>query len=338
MVADIGRADISICRAIGALDAAHYLSPHADCIFTDWTGLGSPLSIHYQSVANIENTVFRNMRLAVEVADVSYAGAVRLANARFANVTLLYDRVVSTTANDYQQAEGHFLLYYADDDAAYDVPLAPVPELQRSAHGESYMVQDAVMSDCVWLQAAPDDVLPGCPKGSAAARARVRAREDPALFPGISMQGFGASGEAPLAGAPLAVEHGGAFAPGPSGRTGDYSSDEYGGSTEYAVYDAYGGAGYSMGDYVDYELSFEDYKLANDPGRRFDERLLSASDEWLQRVREVRLRVLLNGCIQTMHMHQCGTRDGLKGCIITDVRRSSWHPTTSCVTGCRFTL
>lgn len=292
---------------------------HADCIFTDWTGLGSPLSIHFQSVANVENTLFRSMRLSVEVVDVSYQGAVRLANARFADVTLQHGRVVSTTANDYQQADGHFLLYYADDDAAYDVPLTPVPPQQRSPHGEEFWVEEAVMSDCLWLQAAPDIALPGCPEGSAAARARVRAREDPALFPGILTQGFGAVGEAPLAGAPLAVEDGGAFAPGPGGWTGDYSSVVYGGGDEYAVYDGDASFEFTRGDYVDYEVSVEDYKLDNDPGQRFQERLLSASDEWLQRVREVWLLGRLDAYIHTMHTQHMCKPHGRNACLNVSV-------------------
>ena len=253
------------CHHLGAALPVRAARPrmHADCIFTDWTGFGSPISVRFQSIANIERTTFRNVDLAVEIADVSGEGAVRFADARFANVTLQHGKVVSTTANDYQQAQGYCLLYYAEDDAAYDVDLEPVPPEERGPLGEEFRIAEAVMSDCVWLLAAPDAVMPGCPPASIGARARVLARENPALFPELPMAGPGAFAEVPAA-----------------ALGGDYAY-------EYVVHGDYGAADV---DYVDYDLDAEDYRLQNDPTYMFQERLLRATDEWLEGVRQVCLQ------------------------------------------------
>lgn len=142
-------------------------------------------------------------------------------------------------------------------------------------------MDEAVMSDCMWLLAASGAVMPGCPEGSAAARARVLRREDPALFPGIPTEGGAAFAAAPLLAGPAP-----AMEPAAGGVVGDYESVLYGGGA------ACEGDACVSGDYVDYGWSAIDYELSNDPARRFEQRLLSASDEWLQRVREV----WLQGC------------------------------------------
>ena len=60
----------------------------ADCIFTDWAGVLSPITLKFQSVATIRNSVFRNMHLNYEIVDVSFAGIVNFRNVLLANVTL----------------------------------------------------------------------------------------------------------------------------------------------------------------------------------------------------------------------------------------------------------
>lgn len=86
----------------------------------------SPLGVH-ASVAAVHNTVFRNMRLGVELADVSYEGTIHFSNVSLANVTLTQGRVVATTASDYsyESASGD-LFYEPEDDVKYDVEVTPV--------------------------------------------------------------------------------------------------------------------------------------------------------------------------------------------------------------------
>ena len=148
----------------------------ADCIFTDWAGFHSPLTIKFQSVVSVRNTTFRNMNLHVEIADVSYEGIVHFEDVRFANVTLEHGAVVSTTLNDYQQAIGFYLTYYADDDANYDMQVYPVPQGARGVFAEDFVVVNEMMSDCVYLLAIQGTVLPGCSKNTLDARNRVMDR------------------------------------------------------------------------------------------------------------------------------------------------------------------
>eukprot|EP00892_Ulva_mutabilis_P004148 jgi/Ulvmu1/2104/UM125_0008.1 len=149
-----------------------------DCIFTDWGGSDPPVQVMHRSVANIHRTVFRNMHLASEVVDVSWGGAVRLVDVAFANVTLERGAVVSTADNDYRQSVVANVNYYAEDDESYDVDVAEVAPEDAGVFGEEFHVAEAVMSDCVFLPVRPATLLlPGCPPPSAAARARVMARE-----------------------------------------------------------------------------------------------------------------------------------------------------------------
>ena len=143
----------------------------ADCIFTDWVGLRSPLMSMHESVTHIRNSVFRNTTLAVELVDVSHGGIVRFNDVSLADVSLTHGAVVSTTTNDYY-FEGD-VLYYASDDAQYDVPLEPVPSTAQSMFGEDFVIADATMSDCLFLRAQEGDVFPGCPEESVAARQRL---------------------------------------------------------------------------------------------------------------------------------------------------------------------
>ena len=146
---------------------------HADCIFTDWAGFHSPLTIKFQSVMSVRNTIFRNMNLHVEIADVSFEGIVHFEDVRFANVTLEHGAVVSTTLNDYQQAIGFYVNYYADDDAEFDVQVSPVLPSEQGVFAEDFVVVNDTMSDCVYLLAIRGTVLPGCSKISLDARKRV---------------------------------------------------------------------------------------------------------------------------------------------------------------------
>lgn len=144
----------------------------AGCVFTDWSGDASPLGVFFHGTAHVVDTVFRNMRLAVELADVSKAGIVRFANTRLANVTLEAGRLVSTSNNDYVSSEAGSD-YYADDDEDFDVAFAPVPIEARSMFGEEFEIANQTMSDCVYIKAPPGTLLPGCPESSLQKRQEV---------------------------------------------------------------------------------------------------------------------------------------------------------------------
>eukprot|EP00892_Ulva_mutabilis_P004144 jgi/Ulvmu1/2100/UM125_0004.1 len=145
-----------------------------DCIFNEWAGLQSPISIHYQAVTNIVDSVFRNMHLSVEIADVSYGSTVRFQNVLFANVTLEHGHVVSTTANDYHGATYDGQYYYASDDSAYDVDVAEVAPGDRGMWGADYVVVDDLLSDCIFLGVPSNITMPGCPDAAVAGRERFQ--------------------------------------------------------------------------------------------------------------------------------------------------------------------
>lgn len=152
----------------------------ADCIFTGWGGIGSPVVAQDLTFATVVDTVFHRFRLAVEIADVSKGGTVHLRNVSFADVELARGAVVSTTLNDYSPAAYGLATYYEEDDSAYDVDVEQVPAAAAGLFGAEFRVTDAVMSDCVYLMVEPfDTVLPGCPRESVRQRARVRARVGP---------------------------------------------------------------------------------------------------------------------------------------------------------------
>ena len=118
------------------------------------------------------------MNLHVEIADLSFGGTVHFEDLRFANVTLEHGAVVSTTLNDYQQADasGFHLTYYAADDAAYDVQTIPVTPDKKGVFAEDFLVVNETMSDCLYLLSPPGTVLPGCSKNTLNARNRVKER------------------------------------------------------------------------------------------------------------------------------------------------------------------
>ena len=147
----------------------------ADSVFTDWGGFQAPLSIGYAGLANIQNSVFRNMHLFSEIVDVSFGGAVRFENVSLANVTLEHNAVVSTSGNDYNTNAPCSLVYDAYDDFGYDVQVAAVPEGRRGEFGEEYRIVEDVMSDCLYLRAPQGLLLPGCPDASVQKRRRMRA-------------------------------------------------------------------------------------------------------------------------------------------------------------------
>eukprot|EP00892_Ulva_mutabilis_P006551 jgi/Ulvmu1/4268/UM194_0008.1 len=137
-----------------------------DCMFTDWRGGASPLRVS-RSVANIVDTVFRNTHLPVELIDVSFNGVVRFERAALADVTLSRGDIVSTTFNDYYLDPVNDVYYYAYDDSAYDVAATEAPIDRRGEFGAEFVVDEAVMSDCVYLKADDGVVQPGCPEVSA---------------------------------------------------------------------------------------------------------------------------------------------------------------------------
>eukprot|EP00892_Ulva_mutabilis_P004443 jgi/Ulvmu1/2370/UM130_0001.1 len=146
-----------------------------ECIMTDWSGDASPLGIFSQGKVTVVDTVFRNMRLSVEAADVSGGSTVRFVGVRLANVTLTHGRIVSTSNNDYS-VWSSTLEYYAEDDAAYDVDAAQVSIAERDQFGAEFAISDQVMSDCIYLEARPETIMPGCPHQSLAKRREVRHR------------------------------------------------------------------------------------------------------------------------------------------------------------------
>lgn len=161
-------------------------------MFTDWEGYQSPIAAVYHSVVTVRNTVFRNMRLPVEIADVSFDGTVRFDNVSLANVALQHGAVVSTSLNDYRAVGGgldggncpdagagmHTVRYYADDDdgPAYDVALTAVAPGEGGAFGAESVIVHAAMSDCIGFLHEEGLQRPGCPEPPAAARRRVLAR------------------------------------------------------------------------------------------------------------------------------------------------------------------
>lgn len=135
----------------------------------------------YQSVANIRNTLFRNMLLAVELVDVSNSGTARFENVLLSNVTLRRGAVVSTTFNDYQPVFGYYTRYYAADDENYDVEVVPVPMDERDAFGEDFRIDYDIISDCIGIlldteSQGVDLPVPGCPEGVMLSVEGVRAR------------------------------------------------------------------------------------------------------------------------------------------------------------------
>eukprot|EP00892_Ulva_mutabilis_P004444 jgi/Ulvmu1/2371/UM130_0002.1 len=149
-----------------------------ECIMTDWSGGASPLGLFYSGMATLVDTVFRNMRLSTEIVDVTGGGTVRLVGVGLANVTLTRGRVVSTSNNDYYVPNDFIegLQYYAEDDAEYDVDAAPVPLDERDEFGSEFVIADQTMSDCVYLLAPPDTILPGCPPASVDKRREIKER------------------------------------------------------------------------------------------------------------------------------------------------------------------
>eukprot|EP00892_Ulva_mutabilis_P006269 jgi/Ulvmu1/4013/UM188_0003.1 len=142
-----------------------------DCIFSDWSGSEPPLA-SIKTVTRVRNSIFRNMHLHVELVDVSFGGIVRLENVALANVSLVHGAVVSTTANDYLDGLG-IVIYTPSDDEDYDVELTLVQPSQRSPLGKDFMIENATMSDCMFLLAREGQVFPGCPARSVAGREQL---------------------------------------------------------------------------------------------------------------------------------------------------------------------
>lgn len=126
------------------------------------------------SVALTTNSVFADMSLGVEIADVSFGSSIRLKNVSLANVELEHGAVVGTTSNDYVHSLECSLHYEPQDDEQYDVEVEPFPPQNRSMLGEDFLIRDRTMSDCLYLPVSDTVVLPGCPTQSAGRRRRMR--------------------------------------------------------------------------------------------------------------------------------------------------------------------
>eukprot|EP00892_Ulva_mutabilis_P004162 jgi/Ulvmu1/2117/UM127_0002.1 len=266
-----------------------------DCIFTDWAGFTSPITLKFQSICNVRNTVFRNMHLAVEIADVSFGGTVRFENVLLANVTLARGAVVSTTLNDYQQAVGFYLTYYAEDDEDFDVEIQPVPPSERGVFGEEFVIVEQTMSDCLYVSAAVGTVLPACPQSSLKARNDTI---DRSFHNGEDRASTGVPLEVPLADqGPGAVAQVAVYEGGDNGFAAPFSGDD-----SYGVeptFDAYGGEADRSYDYLldasgqgeplgygvspmDYDADMrEDYRVINNPILWYEELLIKEDDDWL---------------------------------------------------------
>ena len=146
---------------------------NTDCIVTDWHGSLPPLDVARNGIANVVDTVFQNMRLSSVLVDVSNNGVVRFHNAALANVTLTGGSVVSTVKNEVDVNSFSSALYDPMDDDNYDVELTPVPVGEQGMFGEEFVIEDAVMSDCLYRYAAAGAVQPGCPPASAQKRAEL---------------------------------------------------------------------------------------------------------------------------------------------------------------------
>ena len=153
---------------------------NADCVFTDWFGDSSPLGVLTSSIANVVGTVFRNMWLQREIADVSWGGVIHFENVKLANVTISTAHVVSTSASDYQPIPGYDAYYDPEDDAEFDVEFVSVPVANRGLFGEEFRIGDQIMSDCLSRDALNDTILPGCPPSSVQRR---REREAQRVLP-----------------------------------------------------------------------------------------------------------------------------------------------------------
>ena len=124
-------------------------------------------------MAKVRNSVFLDMHLVVEVADVTRGSSVRFENVSFANVTLERGAVVGTSLNDDEVGDDCGLFYEAEDDEAYDVEAEAVPVGERGIFREEFRIRDDTMSDCLFLRAGEGVVLPGCPEQSAVYRGRM---------------------------------------------------------------------------------------------------------------------------------------------------------------------
>jgi len=130
------------------------------------SGAMSTLGVHRDSVANIVNTTFRSTNLSVELVDVSYLGIVRFDNVSLSDVTLQQGKVVGTTENDFHYSTEMEISYYPEDDQHYDVHITEVQGQERDTLGVEFIIEEQVMSDCVYVFVGKDTVLPGCPEAS----------------------------------------------------------------------------------------------------------------------------------------------------------------------------
>ena len=127
------------------------------------------------AIANVEDTVFRNMRLNVELVDVSKGGTVRFQNVQLADVSLHQGKIVSTSVNDYENNQDFGFFYTAADDAEYDVEYMPVPMEERGMFNEDFIINNQLISDCMYMK-ANRSIMPGCPPSSVTRRLEIAMR------------------------------------------------------------------------------------------------------------------------------------------------------------------
>ena len=152
----------------------------AGCVFVDCVGYRPVLEAKYNSLVAIRNTVFANMSIAgqAQIVDVSFVGTALFSNVSLANVGVSRDSVVGTLFNDYEAREacpGEDWYYLPEDYDGYDVNITPVDRKNCSVFGEEIVIEDEVMSDCMYLKpfmTNPYIVLPGCSVASAETRLR----------------------------------------------------------------------------------------------------------------------------------------------------------------------
>ena len=156
---------------------------YADCIFTDWRGATSPIIVAHEGVANIVNTVFRNFNLVVGLVDVAWGGIVRFENVSLAEVHLESEEIVCTQLTDYTEVPNEYgdAVYLPEDDSAFDVVPTPLPPNERGPYRAEFLIEEAVMSDCVYLK--QKDLMPGCPPEARQARQAIidRGRANPTV-------------------------------------------------------------------------------------------------------------------------------------------------------------
>lgn len=159
----------------------------ADCNFEGFGGRTPPVLVASEAFAVIENSKFQDVDLSSELIDVSYGGAVKLANVTLENVTLRNGTgpIISTSQNDKGLCSGTLSedssaliasaddaeLYLEYDDDVYDVMSSP-------GQGGALVISNGTMSDCLrveWTCGLFDErAPPGCEAKSLQRRSQLQ--------------------------------------------------------------------------------------------------------------------------------------------------------------------